>query len=98
MKTLLQWCQQQGFNVILDTPAALPVVDGIVNSNLVSGTILVVSAGETLKEEALETVEQFMKYGIKILGVVMQKVSLNSLPAYYRKSPYFVPRDRKKSG
>ena len=98
MKTLLQWCQQQGFSVILDTPAALPVVDAMVVSNIVSGAILVVSAGETTKDDALETVERFMNHGIKILGVVMQKVPLNSLPAYYRDSPYFVSKDRKKFG
>jgi len=97
MRTLLQWCQEQGFSVILDTPAALPVVDAMIVSNLVSGALLVVSAGETLKKEALETVEQFINHGIKILGVVMQKVPLNSLPAYYRKSPYFVSNNRKKS-
>jgi len=97
MRTLLQWCQQQGFSVILDTPAALPVVDAMVVSNLVSATILVVSAGETKKDEARETVEKFTNHGINILGVVMQKVPLDSLPAYYRKSPYFVSRGRKKS-
>lgn len=97
MKALLQWCHQQGFSVILDTPAALPVVDALVVSNLVSGVILVVSAGETLKKEAMETVDKFMQHGIKILGVVMQKVSMKALPAYYRESPYFVSRGRKAS-
>jgi len=96
MRTLLQWCQQQGFSVILDTPAALPVVDAMVVSNLVSSSILVVSAGETIKDEARETMEKFMNHGIQILGVVMQKVPLNSLPAYFRKSPYFVSSGRKK--
>jgi len=95
MRTLLQWCQLQGFSVILDTPAALPVVDAMVVSNLVPATILVVGAEVTIKDEALKTVEKFMNHGIKILGLVMQKVPLNSLPAYYRKSPYFVSRGRK---
>ena len=69
----------------------------MVVSNLVPATILVVSAGETIKDEALETVEKFMNHGITILGLVMQKVPLNSLPAYYRKSPYFVSRGSQKS-
>ena len=98
MRMLLQWCQQQGFSVILDTPAALPVVDAMVVSQLVAGTILVVSAGETTKDDALEIVERFMNHGINILGVVMQKVPLKDLPAYYRTSPYFVSKGRRKSG
>ncbi len=97
MKTLLLWCKQQGFSVILDTPAALPVVDAMVVSPLVSATILVVSVGDTNKDEAQETVEKFMNHGIRFLGVVMQKVPLNSLPAYYRKSPYFASKGRNKS-
>ena len=98
LEALLTWCNQQGFSVILDTPAVLPVVDAMIVSNIVSGAILVVSAGKTIKDEVLETVEQFGQHGIKILGVVMQKVPLNSLPVYYRKSPYFVSNNRKKSG
>lgn len=96
MKSLLSWCQEQGFSVVLDTPAALPVVDAMVVSNLVSGTILVVTAGETNKVSAMTTVEQFTNHGINILGVVMQKVPLESLPGYYRNSPYFASKDRKK--
>lgn len=98
MKTLLQWCHDQGFSVILDTPASLPVVDAMIVCNLVSGTILVMSAGETNKDAATTVVEQLTNHGIKILGVVMQKVPMASLPAYYRDSPYFAIKDQKKSG
>lgn len=97
MKTLLQWCHDQGFSVILDTPASLPVVDAMIVSNLVSGTILVMSAGETNKDAATTVVEQLTNHGIKILGVVMQKVPMASLPSYYRNSPYFAFKDEKKS-
>ncbi len=89
MRTLLQWCHEQGFSVILDTPAILPVVDAMIVSHLVAGTILVVSAGQTSKANAQETVEKLTSHEIKILGVVMQKVPLKDLPMYYRTSPYF---------
>lgn len=98
MQALLSWCKQQGFSVILDTPAALPLVDAMIVSQLVSSAILVVSAGETTKAEAVETVDQLKNHGINILGVVMQKVPVSNLPIYYQKSPYIVSKASKQSG
>lgn len=95
MKALLERYREQGFSVILDTPAALPVVDAMVVSNLVSGVILVVSVGQTEKGSAMTMVDQLASHGIKILGVVLQKVPLAILPAYYRESPYFKFKDRR---
>ncbi len=97
MRTLLQWCHDQGFSVILDTPAALPVVDAMIVSHLVAGTILVVSAGQTTKTDAMETMEKLASHGIKILGVVMQKVPFKDLPEYYRKSPYYFSAKNQKA-
>ncbi|MDT7041582.1 GumC family protein [Candidatus Nitronereus thalassa] len=97
MRTLLQWCKEQGFSVILDTPAALPVVDAMIVSNMVEGVILVVSAGRTVKAEAIEVLDRFRNHGINVLGVVMQKVAMANLPSYYRDSPYFAYKNQKKS-
>jgi polysaccharide biosynthesis transport protein len=98
MRTLLQWCKEQGFSVILDTPAALPVVDAMVVGNMVSGTIVVVCAGKTIKKEAVEVLDRLKNHEINILGVVMQKAPMSSLPSYYRDSPYFAYKNQGKAG
>ena len=93
MTTLLDWCKQQGFCVILDAPAILPVVDATVTGSLVSGTIFVVSAEETYREAAKTAMEQLINNGISLLGVVMQKVPLANIPRHSRGSLYHFPKE-----
>lgn len=92
MQILLDQCEQQGYSVIFDAPATLPVVDSIVLGSLVTGTILVVSAGETLRTATKTTVERMQGYGINILGVVIQKVPQDDIPQFYQGSLYYVPK------
>jgi len=93
MAALLTWCKEQGLCTIVDTPAILPVVDGIVVASLVSlGSILVVSAGETKREAVGKAIEKLTDHGVRIVGVVMQKVIPNMVPAYYRAHRYITAR------
>jgi len=85
MTALLTWCKEQGLCTIVDTPAILPVVDGTVVASLVSlGTILVVSAGETNRDALRTAIEKLTNHGVRIVGVIMQKVIPNMVPSYYR--------------
>lgn len=92
MQALLKWCEQQGYSIICDAPAALPVVDSIVLGSMVSGTVLVVSAGETLREATRTTIERMNNYGINILGVVIQKVPQDDIPQSHQGSHYNLTR------
>jgi len=93
MAALLTWCKEQGLCTIVDTPAILPVVDGTVVASLVSlGSILVVSAGETKREAVGKAIEKVTDHGVRIVGVVMQKVIPNVVPSYYRAHRYITAR------
>ena len=74
LSTLLGWFQQRQYHVIFDTPPVLALVDSLVISNKVLGTILVVSAGETNRDSTKMALQQITGHGGKVLGVVMQKV------------------------
>lgn len=88
MYTLLDWCRAQGMTVIIDTPPMLPVTDAVVIGNLVSGTVLVVCAGQTRKDAARLAVQNLTGRGVKLLGVVMQKVDLKRAAYDYKSYGY----------
>ncbi len=83
MAVLFQWFNKNGVNLVVDSPPVLPVTDATVIASMLSGTVLVVSAGETNREAARAAIEHLTRSGAQILGVVMQKVSLRRTPHYY---------------
>ena len=94
LSTLLRWCKQRGYHVIIDTPPVLALVDSLVIANQVLGTILVVSAGETDRDATKMALQQISGHGGKVLGVVMQKVPQDRVGYglnVYWKSSYHTP-------
>jgi capsular exopolysaccharide synthesis family protein len=65
--------------VIFDSPPVMGLPDAIYLSKLVSGTVLVVKAGETTKNELIEIKKLFRGINAKILGVVLNGVKKNDL-------------------
>lgn len=60
--------------VIVDTPPVNAVIDGVLIANKCDGTVLVVECGYTDRNSALHAKQQLEYAGVKILGVVMNKV------------------------
>ena len=63
--------------VIVDTPPVNPVIDGALIAKKCDGTVLVVECGFTERAQAVKAKRQLEYAGIKILGVVLNKVGLS---------------------
>jgi len=71
--------------VLLDAPPVVAVTDAVVLSTKVDGVLLVVSAGETKRENAQRSIERFRKVNARLVGVVLNNVALDTtLNRYYK--------------
>ncbi|MDF2882788.1 MAG: capsular exopolysaccharide family protein [Clostridiaceae bacterium] len=72
--------------IIFDTPPVAVVTDAQLMSRMADGCVLVISSGETGKEEAVKAKELLQKVNAKIIGVVLNKVkvTLKNKDAYYK--------------
>jgi capsular exopolysaccharide synthesis family protein len=82
MNELLEWGLVNGYHVILDCPPILPVADTAVIASKVDGVLLVVSAWETTREACRSAVQRMTFAGGKVLGIVMQKATVEPSPYY----------------
>ena len=83
MRKLLNWCRQEGFQMILDAPPVLPVTDPVVLATLVDGVLLVVTARKTTREACRSAIHRLAVSGGNLLGIVVQKVRPEDLPYHY---------------
>lgn len=82
MKQFLQNVSKDFDLVLFDTPPVLAVTDAQILSNKCDGTILVVSCGNTITEEAIKAKELLVSAKANILGVVLNNKKLKN-PRYY---------------
>lgn len=83
MSNLLNRCRQEGFHIIVDAPPVLPVTDSVVLSSKVDGVLVVVSEGKTTREASRLAIQNLTAAGGKILGIVLQKAKVHTVPYYY---------------
>ncbi|HWI20569.1 MAG TPA: polysaccharide biosynthesis tyrosine autokinase [Vicinamibacterales bacterium] len=69
--------------VIIDSPPAVPVTDPAVLAHNATATILVVSAEKTSRYGAREALDRLEAAGGRVLGVILNYVSLDDNPYYY---------------
>lgn len=60
--------------VIVDTPPVNPVIDGALIAKKCDGTVLVVECGQSEKVQVVRAKNQLEYAGVRILGVVLNKV------------------------
>ncbi len=83
MSSLVQWCREQGYYVILDAPPLLTVADALAIAQKANAlAILSLSACETPSESAKKAVNKLFEYGIPILGTVLQNVPKDRIPRH----------------
>lgn len=82
MCTILQTIGDGYDYVFLDMPPVLPVTDAAILASKADGTIIVLSAGKTLLEEAKQTKLQLQKGQVNILGVILNKVPVQHRYGY----------------
>lgn len=69
--------------IILDTPPVQAVADAQILSTKVDGTIIVVRAGVTKKEDVHDTVNNLKKVNANIIGTVLHAVDSSKNKYYY---------------
>lgn len=69
--------------LIVDSPPVLAVTDTLLLAGQVQGVLLVVEAGTTRTDIAREAKEQLVRANARLLGVVLNKVKMQSQDYYY---------------
>lgn len=82
-KTMMEKLKTRFDLILLDCPPIMVVADAIPISNVADGTIFIVSARDTNKNEAKAALTQLQRNGAHILGSVLTKVDTNSQEYYY---------------
>ncbi len=90
-KEMLEQLKKDYDCILLDCPPGLNMADAMVVGNIVDGIVLIIEAGKTKSKEMEHLLEQFGVLRPKIIGTVLNKVSLNnnkySYYSYYGKTP-----------
>lgn len=85
METVLQRLLKDADILLLDAPPVMAVTDAAVLATKVDGVLLVVSAGETKREQVQRSVERLGKVNAHILGAVLNNVPFDaSMKTYYQ--------------
>jgi capsular exopolysaccharide synthesis family protein len=79
MKTFLEEIHDEYDYIILDAPPVLPVSDALVLAHVTHGVVFVLQHGEVEYDAAKTAINSLKNVGAKILGVVLNKVPIESL-------------------
>ena len=82
-------CRERFDHVIIDAPPILGLADAVALSRMVEGVIVVVAAGQTGKENFRGAVRRLQQVQAPLLGVVLNRVDLNSPDYAYCSSDYY---------
>lgn len=83
MSAFLEEMKEHFDYIILDTPPVQVVADAQILSTKVDGTIIVVRAGVTKKEDVNDTVNTLKKVNANIIGTVLHAVDSSKNKYYY---------------
>jgi polysaccharide biosynthesis transport protein len=75
--------------VVLDSPPSLPVTDATILAPHTDGVILVVRAGQTQANKALDVVRSLERLEVRLLGVAVNGVERDSDGGYYYRYNYY---------
>ncbi|HUU42086.1 MAG TPA: polysaccharide biosynthesis tyrosine autokinase, partial [Desulfatiglandales bacterium] len=89
MADLLDKLKKHYNHIIIDSPPSTAVTDAVVLSKSVDGVVLVVRAGDTVREIARNGVTQLQNIGARILGAILNGVDINADSYYYYQYYYY---------
>jgi succinoglycan biosynthesis transport protein ExoP len=91
MKDMLEEVGQVFDIVLLDSPPVLAVIDSVIISSIVDGTVMVVRSGKTRRKPFVSAVEELRRARANIIGVVFNGADLRSEGSQY--AHYYRYRD-----
>ena len=89
MEELIEVLRKNFTRIIIDTPPITAVTDAALLGKLSDGVVLVVRANRTVRDMAKTGLEQLTAVGAKLLGVVLNGVSMGRGSYYYYQYYYY---------
>jgi len=83
MADLLKELRKRYDRILIDSPPITAVTDAIILSKSVDGVVLVIRAGDTVREVAKNGLNQLQAVGARILGGVLNAVDIGKDKYYY---------------
>ena len=83
MSSFLEECRNNYDHIILDTPPLQAVTDAQVLSTKADGTLMVIKANFTKKNDVESAVDMIKKVNGKIIGTVLNATKDNNKKYYY---------------
>lgn len=80
---LLDTCKEHFDLIYLDSPPVLAVTDALVLGRIVDGTILVIDAQHTNRNQAIKAVNMMKQVETRILGTVLNRIDRKASGSYY---------------
>lgn len=97
MAALMKKMQNHFTHVVVDSPPIASFTDGVLVASMVDGVILVVHSGKSSRQVVRRSRQLLQDIGVKVFGVVLNKVNLRSQDNYYYYQNYY-HRDYYRSG
>lgn len=85
---MVRHCRQRYGVVLIDTPPLGNVADALNIATYCDGTVLVLRGSETPRKLAMDAVRQLKRTGVPLLGVVLNRVQVDSKSNLYYKRYY----------
>jgi capsular exopolysaccharide synthesis family protein len=95
---LLRSLEEKFDRIVIDSPPVGIVADPVVISTLVDGTVMVVKAGYTSREQAKQSIETLKRVKARLFGAVLNDLDIESREYdyyYYKQYGYYytTPKD-----
>lgn len=97
MNDILVALRENADLVILDSPPCLVVADASILGSRCSGAVLVIETGRTRTDVARRAVEGLARTNVKVLGIVLNKMSHKRASSYYYYYYYYSSTEKSKS-
>jgi len=83
MEALLKALRKRYDRILIDSPPITAVTDAVILSKYVDGVVVVIRAGDTVREVAKNSLNQLQAVGAHILGGVLNAVDIGKDKYYY---------------
>jgi capsular exopolysaccharide synthesis family protein len=89
MRKLLEILSVAFTHIVIDSPPVSSFTDGVLIASMVDGVLLVVHGGKSSRDLVRRSRQLLMDVGAKIVGVVLNNVSVSSHDYYYYYQRYY---------
>jgi capsular exopolysaccharide synthesis family protein len=89
MRKLIEILSSAFTHIVIDSPPVSSFTDGVLIGSMVDGVLLVVHGGKSSREVVRRSRQLLMDVGAKLVGVVLNNVSVSSHDYYYYHQRYY---------